>query len=183
MFGIDSRYIKLALVLSLVIILCIVLYSCSRPTTPQIVSVPSVNTQNVKTALDSAGFKMSNEKAGAIVDKIEKRVASGPADFKATVPNEKKADEVVKQVAKDDKADVVVKEEKPNPTNTEQKDLYYYGIHMEKQAHGYGVYTDLDKDGSYGLHYRNNRLVVEAGKKYKGGSFTGRVAYEIIQTK
>ena len=191
---IDRKYLIYAAVALLLIVLATVgLYACSVDRTPAIVPVQKVDIPNVKAAFDSQGFNLTNKEVGAVVDKIEDRVARYPSDFKATVPDEKTADKVIAQVAKKDKADMVIKEEKDKPGNTGQssatgtagttgdsKDIYYYGIHMEKKT-GIGMYADLDKEGSMGLHLRREKLIVEVGQKYVDKSITARVAYELIQ--
>lgn len=177
----ENKYVRWGILLLILCGLCYGFYAHGKSQQePQIVKVEKVTNDTVKTALATAGFKLNNADTGRVVDKIEYRVAYTKPDFKATVANEAKADEVIKQVAKKDKADVVVKEEKPNKVNTEQKDLYYYGIHMEKKT-GIGMYADAARDGSYGLHVRKDRLVVQVGQKYADKSVTGRVAYELIQ--
>lgn len=165
-------------------------YPYNKGTVPEIVPVEKVDIANVKTGLNATGFKVSNQEAGAIVDKIEHQVATKAPDFKTTVNDEKTADSIIKQVAKNDKADVVIKEEKDKPatnnnanstnTGSTQKDIYYYGIHMEKH-NAIGVYTDLYKEGSYGIHARRDKTVVEVGRAYNGGDIRARVAYEALQ--
>jgi hypothetical protein len=172
---------EVILIIGVVILISISFVSCYRNAgTPDIVAVEKVDVPNVKAALDSAGFKTSNQQAGAIADKIGKQVSTSKPDFKATVSNKEEADKVIKQVAKNDKADVVIKEEKPSATEPDKTDLYYYGIHMEKK-HGIGVYTDVNSDGSFGIHIRNDKLIVQVGQKYKDKQIVGRVAYELYQ--
>lgn len=172
---------EVILIIGVAILISISFVSCYRNAgTPEIVTVEKVDVANVKTALDSAGFKTNNQQAGAIADKIDKQVSTSKPDFKATVANKEEADKVIKQVAKNDKADVVIKEEKPNATEPDKTDVYYYGIHMEKK-HGIGVYTDVNSDGSFGIHIRNDKLIVQVGQKYKDKQLVGRVAYEAFQ--
>lgn len=147
---------------------------------PVITEVKELTSPNVKTALDSAGFKVTGKEADEIVKETKHRVASGPADYQQSGVTEKQADQKAKEVAKEDSADTVLKEKKPDPKDPNKTDMYYYGIHLEKK-HGYGVYADLTKEGSMGIHIRNDRVIVQVGQKYTDKSITARVAYEVIQ--
>lgn len=60
-----------------------------------------------------------------------------------------------------------------------------YSIQIRRAPHGVGVYGNIKMDNGnidygYGLHYRNKRIVYQAGVDH-AGRFEGRVAYELIQ--
>lgn len=175
------RYGKYLLWAAMVLLLIIGAYACySDRKTPPMQEVKEVKVDTVQDAMSKSGIKVSNEEAGKITDKIISRVSSGTADYTARVKSESEADKVAKDRAKDEKADSIIKEKKTNPQNPAEQDMYYYAIHMEKK-NAIGVYTDLTKDGSYGVHIRRDKLVLQVGKKYEDGSIAARVAYELKQ--
>jgi hypothetical protein len=138
-----------------------------------------MNAANIKTALDGSGFKISMGTAKQYERDIKDREAAGPADFEKKIKPTEDPDKEVKKELKDRKdlpvPDAIVKKD-------EGKVIKYYGIN-EEDKHAIGVYTDLSKNGSWGVYYRDDRATLAVGQKYLDKSLDVRVMYDVIRWK
>lgn len=164
-------------------------------TKPPIADLAERTIPAVKEAIhDSTGKWLSDTDGKELVQKMN-AAWSKPPLYESEVPSESYADNKAQEFAKRDKADTVLKERKKttetttvfdpnlgtNKTVTTNKTIMQYTAVTLDKKNAIGVYADLDKDGSYGAYYRQNRTTVSVGKKYNGGGVTSRVMQDVVR--
>lgn len=118
-----KKGILIGIFLLLVIGIGYYIYAVNKPL--PITAIDSVNPTNITKALPSLGIQPTPTLVKEIVTTIEHRVQSEP-DVVYVTQTQAQADKQADKIAKQDKADAIIKETKDNVTNN------YYGIHLEK---------------------------------------------------
>lgn len=157
--------------------------------TPPLINAGDTSPSSMQSASTQAGHALGSGEAGQISNEINDRLEEGKPDATATFTGEdaqQQANNYAQQTGKADGADVVISTPPTSSPYTFTSTLgnnvtaNYYGIHYEKKT-AIGVYADVDKDGSIGLSVRHDRAEIDVGKKYKSGSITARVSYEVLR--
>lgn len=143
---------------------------------------------------DSTGVTLSDREGKELTEKVAK-AWTRPPKYEAEVKSEREADNKAQELAKKDNADTVLKEKKQETSTETQTDpktgevkqvttnktiMQYTGVTLDKKQ-ALGVYTDIDKSGSMGVYYRNDRTTLAVGKKFEDGGITARVSQDIIR--
>ena len=159
-----------------------------------LIRVSDTTKEEIKDGIGQTGHILSDAEVQAISNEIAARLKKDNPDSSQTFVGtnaQNEADAYGKEEGKTDGADVVITTPpKPStpltpttgttPSSGDSVTANYYGIHYEKN-NAIGVYTDTDRDGSWGISIRHDRFTVAAGKKYKDGSLAVRATYDIIK--
>jgi hypothetical protein len=163
-------------------------YLANRPKTVDTVVVNGVSQETVEKLLGDKGNKVYKEIT--TVQKLEQEARGDtPAAAKATEKLDKKYDRVhltpeestkenINKVLEEKGGDKVIVDVESNIT----PGTTIYSIKNVKRTVGAGLYASY-REGlgkSYGLHYRNNRMIYQLGVD-DDGKLEARIAYEVFQ--
>lgn len=152
---IKSNWKEILIVILIVCVAALGFYVFHKDKTPEIVTIPDTNSASVYNGMADAGTPVDFKTA----EKISQKIATAetkPANLTFTTATQKEADTKIKEVAKNDKADSVLKK-----TETEangQIENKYYGIHLERDnAIGVGA-TVLNQKAYMSLSYEHKNI-------------------------
>jgi hypothetical protein len=163
-------------------------YLANRPKTVDTVVVNGVSQETVEKLLGDKGNKVYKEIT--TVQKLEQEARGDtPAAAKVTEKLDKKYDRVhltpeestkenINKVLEEKGGDKVIVDVESNIT----PGTTIYSIKNVKRTVGAGLYASY-REGlgkSYGLHYRNNRMIYQLGVD-DDGKLEARIAYEVFQ--
>ena len=161
-----KRVEQIATVILMILLMIVSFYAGRKSVSPKIVEVPSVSTENLKKALPEA--------SGSDVKKIEKEIKTAVPAYEYFTSDNKEADTIASDLAKDQKADKVIKDSYKLSAPNNKFDLYenkYYAINLDKK-HDIKIGAAYIYNGAYGsVSYRNRDIEYTAyyGGKNKSG--------------